>query len=152
MENILDQILQENREGCMEPFPIENKNKPRVTFVVLSLPAKALATCIILTLALGMFGALGQIIVHDIIPTFYTQSSPSNMSPSADSHNTKTATSLGMKTTKDRGDLFSELSADEDKPEHKPFYKGEQFIWTLKWTHIHLFGMSMIFIFIYIFI
>ena len=23
----------------------------------------------------------------------------------------------------------------------------EQFVWTLKWTHIHLFGMGMIFIF-----
>ena len=27
------------------------------------------------------------------------------------------------------------------------FYKSEQFVWILKWTHIHLFGMGMIFIF-----
>ena len=29
----------------------------------------------------------------------------------------------------------------------RPFYRKEQFIWTLKWTHIHLFGMNMIFVF-----
>ena len=26
-------------------------------------------------------------------------------------------------------------------------FSGEQFVWTLKWSHIHLFGMGMIFIF-----
>jgi hypothetical protein len=33
-------------------------------------PAKALLTAIIFTMAIAMVGALGQIIVHDIIPTF----------------------------------------------------------------------------------
>ena len=34
-----------------------------------------------------------------------------------------------------------------EKEEPEPFYKSEQFVWTLKWTHIHLFGINMIFIF-----
>ena len=38
---------------------------------LLSLPAKALVTAIIVTMAIAMIGALGQIIVHDIIPTFF---------------------------------------------------------------------------------
>ncbi len=46
-----------------------------------------------------------------------------------------------------RGDLFSELSQPVSKTKKPPFYKAEQFVWTLKWTHIHLFGMGMIFIF-----
>ena len=47
-----------------------------------------------------------------------------------------------------RGDLFSEdAPAAEEKAHSMPFYKTEQFVWTLKWTHIHLFGMNMIFIF-----
>ena len=32
-------------------------------------------------------------------------------------------------------------------PEKKPFYENEQFVWSLRWTHIHLFGIGMIFIF-----
>ena len=35
----------------------------------------------------------------------------------------------------------------EQNSESEPFYKSEQFVWNLKWTHIHLFGMNMIFIF-----
>ena len=44
-------------------------------------------------------------------------------------------------------DLFAELATVEKKTV-KPFYQQDQFVWTLKWTHIHLFGMSMIFIFV----
>jgi hypothetical protein len=44
-----------------------------------------------------------------------------------------------------RGDLFAELSTEEPE-NHKPFYMDEQFVWTLRWTHIHLFGINMIFI------
>lgn len=36
--------------------------------------AKALATCIIVALISGMCGKSGQIVVHDIIPTFTTES------------------------------------------------------------------------------
>ena len=46
----------------------------------------------------------------------------------------------------DRGDLFADLPVSPPEPEKKPLYKNEQFIWTLKWTHIHLFGMNTIFI------
>ena len=35
------------------------------------LPGKALVTMIVLMTAIGFAGALGQIIVHDIIPTFW---------------------------------------------------------------------------------
>jgi hypothetical protein len=45
----------------------------------------------------------------------------------------------------ERGDLFGVEPKKEDQA--KPFYQSEQFVWTLKWTHIHLFGMNMIFIF-----
>ena len=34
-------------------------------------PAKALATAVILVMGIALLGALGQIIVHDIIPTFF---------------------------------------------------------------------------------
>jgi hypothetical protein len=45
-----------------------------------------------------------------------------------------------------RGDLFADEAMTQTKPLPKPLLKNEQFIWTLRWTHIHLFGMSMIFI------
>ena len=48
----------------------------------------------------------------------------------------------GKNTT--RGDLFNELPKEDTV---KPPYDREQLIWTLKWTHIHLFGINMIFIF-----
>ena len=100
------------------------------------IPAKALLTGIIFTMAIAMVGALGQIIVHDIIPTFRGEGEHEGYaaSESVRSH----------ETTSQRGDLFA-VQPMEEKP--KPFYKSEQFLWTLKWTHIHLFGMNMIFIF-----
>jgi len=36
----------------------------------------------------------------------------------------------------------------QSEPQPKSILANEQFIWTLRWTHIHLFGMSMIFIFL----
>ena len=36
---------------------------------------------------------------------------------------------------------------EDEESETQPIYKEEQFVWLLKWTHIHLFGMNMIFIF-----
>ena len=107
-------------------------------------PAKALVTCIIVTMAFGMLGAVGQIIVHDIIPTFY-----------ADPENSKNpATGMDHEGMEDiaapaaasgRGDLFSKLAPIAKKAE-EPFYQGERFVWTLRWSHIHLFGMNAIFI------
>jgi hypothetical protein len=118
----------------------DNKHPWRITLAILPTPYKVLATCIIAILALGMLGALGQIIVHDIIPTFY-----SGMENKADSAHTDMTKESQDSTDGVRGDLFSELSVGEPE-KHKPFYKDEQFVWTLRWTHIHLFGINMIFI------
>ena len=100
------------------------------------LPAKVLVTAIMLTMAIGMLGALGQIVIHDIIPTFAS----AELSPEV----SKPPQSL-LKSD-ERGDLFSTLPESSPKKNQEPFYKSEQFVWTLKWTHIHLFGMSTIFI------
>ena len=131
----------------MESGTIDPRKSPRTTLAVMPTPAKALATCIIVVLAIGMMGALGQIVVHDIIPTFYSQSGNGDTAPpSGDSH-AGMGHSPPAPSGADRGDLFSDLSIAEKKTV-KPFYQEEQFVWTLKWTHIHLFGMSMIFIFV----
>ena len=67
----------------MKHFPLEQNEKHRMTFRVMSIPFKALSTCIILTLTFGMLGALGQVVIHDIIPTFYASAAPDEMSMSA---------------------------------------------------------------------
>jgi hypothetical protein len=131
----------------MELLLKEQNKKGRKTFRVMSVPTKALATCIILTLAFGMLGATGQVIIHDIIPTLYSDSNNRESTNSAAHHNNDASGSSDMNSVSGRGDLFSELSPTASKPEEKPFYMGDQFVWTLKWTHIHLFGMGMIFIF-----
>ncbi len=46
---------------------------------------------------------------------------------------------------KGRGDLFAE-ELTEMKTDKPSFLHSEQFVWILKWTHIHFFGMNMIFI------
>ena len=107
------------------------------------LPAKALLTMIILTMAVALVGALGQIVVHDIIPTFFSEEGVAAKSTGevvASPHQETGEGSIG------RGDLF-DMEPSETKAS-KPFYEEQQFVWTLKWTHIHLFGMSMIFIFV----
>ena len=124
------------------------KNISDMTVGVMSTPAKAVSPCIILTLMLGMFGALGQIIVHDIIPTFYAAETSGKMAMmSTAEHEGMERKQLESNADAGRGDLFSELSQTETEIVQKPFYQGEQFVWSLKWTHIHLFGMGMIFIF-----
>ena len=99
-----------------------------------SLPAKALATMIVLMLAVGMAGALGQIIVHDIIPTFW----------GAEKHAMPEMAPM-PKASSDRGDLFAEAvpAAEKSRP---AFHQTDEFIFALKFTHIHIFGMSGIFI------
>ena len=124
----------------MEPESTSNERPSRITLAVLPTPYKVLVTCIIATLAFGMLGALGQIIVHDIIPTFYT-----SVESKDDSAHTDMTKEPQHASGSARGDLFADLSADEPE-KHKPFYKDEQFVWTLRWTHIHLFGINMIFI------
>ena len=108
----------------------------------LPVPMKVLLSAILLTLALAMFGALGQIIVHDIIPTFFAGEVMSQNHSSTMQEDALVATDAQPA----RGDLFAADPLPKPTPVPKPFYQEEQFVWLLKWTHIHLFGMSMIFI------
>jgi len=97
-----------------------------------SLPGKMLVTMIVLMMSIGMGGALGQIIVHDIIPTFWSEKD----------HTMSEKVSTGDTPDK-RGDLFGdELNQEKEKL----FYQTDEFIFALKFTHIHVFGMSAIFI------
>jgi hypothetical protein len=98
-------------------------------------------------MTLAMTGALGQIIVHDIIPTFYSDQSSEDKSTHMMEDMKQSKAGEDGEATSGRGDLFSETFVMEKSTESEPFYKSEQFVWTLKWTHIHLFGMNMIFIF-----
>ena len=98
------------------------------------LPAKALVTTVVVMMFLGLFFAGGQIVVHDIIPTFIGES------PSASSGHDQ----VEEPATK-RGDLFGGTVNTKEK---LPFYKSDEFIFALKFTHIHIFGMSAIFILI----
>jgi hypothetical protein len=82
------------------------------------------------------------------IPTFLANDSPMSAEMPSQHEETGTAEHDESTSAGSRGDLFADLSADTSKPEEMPFYKREQFVWTLKWTHIHLFGINMIFIFL----
>jgi hypothetical protein len=108
-------------------------------------PAKALVTMIILTMAVALGGALGQIIVHDIIPTFFSDQTSDLVDQTA--MTMQPAAQAGNQAASKRGDLFSEGPVQPEAAQKPPFYQNDQFVWTLKWTHIHLFGMNMIFIF-----
>ena len=111
----------------------------------LPVPAKALVSIVILTMAIAMAGALGQIIVHDIIPTFFSDQPSEHLENIEKPDEGESRES--DQTPSGRGDLFSEESVQAVTPEKQPLYQTEQFVWTLKWSHIHLFGMNMIFIF-----
>jgi hypothetical protein len=97
---------------------------------------------IILTMAIGMLGAFGQIIVHDIIPTFFADEEMGGYSRHKLGFLSLPEVGEGVS---EHGDLFASAPLKEEFV--PPFYKKEQFIWTMKWTHIHFFGMNMIFIF-----
>ncbi len=111
------------------------------------IPAKALVTAVILVMSIGMAGALGQIIVHDIIPTFFSNQPAGDHAGHSEGGTPRSGLSPADEKPASRGDLFSEAAPTSQAHFSKPFYKSEQFVWALKWTHIHLFGMSMIFIF-----
>jgi hypothetical protein len=96
------------------------------------LPAKALVSMVVVMMSLGLFFAGGQIVVHDIIPTFFGES------PLASSGHDQV-----KEPASERGDLFGGTMNTMEKP---PFYKSDEFIFALKFTHIHIFGMSAIFI------
>jgi hypothetical protein len=116
------------------------------TLARLPLPAKALVSIVILTMAFAMAGALGQIIVHDVLPTFFG-GQPSGHLENSEMSDQRESKEFDQ-TSSGRGDLFSERPVQTEMPgKQQPLYKTEQFVWTLKWTHIHLFGMNMIFIF-----
>ena len=106
------------------------------------MPAKALVSAVILTMALAMAGAMGQIVVHDIIPTFFSSSQMEHRGSKSMQEMEQTAADAADDR---RGDLFAEelTEMETDKPS---FLHSEQFVWILKWTHIHFFGMNMIFI------
>ena len=55
----------------MEENVVQVRNQKWPTLAQFPLPAKALVSVVILTMAIALVGALGQIIVHDIIPTFF---------------------------------------------------------------------------------
>ncbi len=114
------------------------------TLAFLPIPVKVLLSSILITMSIGMIGALGQVIIHDIIPTFF-----SNQKKHETNQNSQIEHNITQSmTTSSRGDLFSEETMIHDKNEAKTEIDNDQLIWTLKWTHIHLFGMSMIFIFL----
>lgn len=115
------------------------------TLAVFPWPAKALVMAIILTMVVALCGALGQIIVHDIIPTFFAGQSSDLLHDTAMTMQ-PTAQAKDQASAK-RGDLFSEGPVQPEAAPKPSFYQTEQFVWILKWTHIHLFGMNMIFIF-----
>ena len=106
------------------------------------LPAKVLVTAIILTMALAMAGAMGQIVVHDIIPTFF---SSSQMAHRGSKSMQEMEQAPADAADERRGDLLAEelTEIETDKPS---FLHSEQFVWILKWSQIHFFGMNMIFI------
>ena len=96
------------------------------------LTGKVLVTMIIIMMSFGLSVALGQIIVHDIIPTFWGDRK----------HITVDHTDI--ETHSDvRGDLFTDVPIEKKVT---PFYQTDTFIFALKFTHIHIFGMSAIFI------
>lgn len=100
-------------------------------------PGKVLVTAVLCSIAIGLMGAIGQILLHDILPTFY-KSSPAG-------HINHSVTKVPVDS---RGDLFADSASRPQAEQPKPFYESDQFVWTLKWTHIHLFGMNIIFIFV----
>jgi hypothetical protein len=107
------------------------------------LPAKALFTAVILTMVLAMTGAMGQIIVRDTVPTFFSSSQMEHRGSKSMQEMEQTAADAA--DDQGRGDLFAE-EPTEMETERPSFLHSEQFVWILKWSHIHLFGINMIFI------
>ena len=96
------------------------------------LPGKVLVTMVIIMMSLGLSIAVGQVIVHDIVPTFWGEEKQAVSEP----HLSEGHSAM-------RGDLFSETP---EKEKTIPYYQTDEFIFALKFTHIHIFGMSAIFI------
>ena len=98
--------MQENRTLIWQ------KNWPRISD--LPIPAKALLTAIILTISVGMIGAGGQIIIHDIIPTFFSE------------HPGETGSHAEMTAvTSQRGDLFADDPVEKTEEKRTPLYQPD---------------------------
>ena len=110
----------------MQSNPIDRQYNQGMTLARIPTPAKALASCIIGVLAVGMLGALGQIVVHDIIPTFYSQAGNSDPAPPPGEQHAGMSHSPLPPSGDMRGDLFADLST-VPKKSAKPFYQQEQF-------------------------
>jgi len=131
----------------IDTLNIHNGDWP--TLAQFPIPAKALISSIIITMMLAMLGALGQIVIHDIIPTFFAEPETTEHAAVSMEMVSNNRTEADETSSSEHGDLFAdEAPVAEEKAHSLPFHKIEQFIWTLKWTHIHIFGMNMIFIFI----
>lgn len=76
------------------------------------LPAKVLVTAVIMTTADAMLGALGQVVVHDVIPTF-VEMQPEDESGESPEAPAKTVTTPET-TSHSRGDLFSEAAPAQE--------------------------------------
>jgi len=87
---------------------------------LLPIPAKALVTMIILTMAVALVGALGQIVVHDIIPTFFAEEGVAAKSAGEVVASPQPETGEG---SIGRGDLF-DMEPSETKGA-KPFYEKD---------------------------
>jgi len=96
------------------------------------LPLKILLTIIVIIMAAGLAVAAGQIVVHDLIPTFWSKKGLETLQ--VEEH---------RESAPARGDLFTAIPTPT---EPKPFYQTDEFIFALKFSHIHIFGMSAIFI------
>ncbi|MBC8432746.1 MAG: hypothetical protein H8D96_12610 [Desulfobacterales bacterium] len=96
------------------------------------LPGKVLITMIVVMMTIGLSVAAGQIIAHDIIPTFWGKD-----------EQVMSAVHMSEGHSDTRGDLFDETLTKEKTT---TFYQTDEFIFALKFTHIHIFGMSAIFI------
>ncbi len=100
------------------------REKRLPTLSDLPLPAKALGTAIIFILGIAMLGAAGQIVVHDIIPTFFGERDQSEQPQ--DGNEGHTAPGLHSGETElggdsERGDLFGDALIEKDGKVKKPF-------------------------------
>ncbi len=133
--NIITQSQNINGNWQLSAFPI---------------PLKALITAILITLAFGMIGAGGQIIIHDLIPTFLSNTEKGqghqHGGNTTKSHHSGGRNNVSSHENTNNEDFFADMDKGNTKISDTPFYSTENFIGLLKWTHIHLFGMNFIFI------
>jgi hypothetical protein len=136
MESIKVPILKEGK-WCTK---MNNGKDFQITTKIGDWPvqAKVYASTVLLMIAIGLFFAMVQVAIHDVIPTFQVLSSHS----STDAHESSGAPD-------EIGDL---LSGSDIKESQVPFYKDRDFLFALKFTHIHIFGMGLLFMIIGFFV